>query len=84
MAELTLTLAGEAAAILERLTAEGGYASPEAALGALLEEYRTDVDPALDHWLRVEGAARYDAYQADPSRGVGVAEVRARLKPNAS
>lgn len=79
MGTLTLTLKGEAAAALERLTAEGDYPSPEAALAALLEQHSAAGDPELEHWLNGVGAARYDALKADPSRVVGVAEARAAL-----
>jgi hypothetical protein len=79
MAQMTLTLSGETAAALERLTAEGGYPSPEAAVAALLEQQAAGSDPDLEHWLRGVGAARYDALTADPSRAVSMADARAVL-----
>jgi hypothetical protein len=78
MATLNLTLTGETAALLERLTMDGGFPSPEAALAALLSEQDFE-DPALERWLQEVGVARYDAHQADPARTVSVEEARARL-----
>lgn len=83
MADLTLTLSGEAAATLQRFTAEGGYASPEAALAALLEQQCAPEDPELERWLQDVGAARYDALKADPSRALSVAQARAMLLKDA-
>ena len=82
MPELTVTLTGKTAALLARLTAEGGFATPEAALTALLAEEDTG-DRELERWLRDLGVARYDAHRADPSRAIGVAEARARLSKDA-
>jgi hypothetical protein len=79
MADLILTLSGETAATLERLTSEGGYPSPEAALAALLEQHDAASDPDLERWLTDVGAVRYDALKADPSRALSVAEARALL-----
>jgi hypothetical protein len=83
MAVLILTLSGETAATLERLTSEGGYPSPEAALAALLDQQSAASDPELERWLLDVGAARYDALKADPSRAVSVAEARALLLKDA-
>jgi hypothetical protein len=79
MANTTLTLSGETAADLERFAAEGGYASPEAALAALLKQQKVPGDPDLERWLNECGGARYDALQADPSRAMSVADARAML-----
>lgn len=83
MADLTLTLSGDTAASLARFTAEGGYASPEAALAALLELQGVTDDPELERWLSDIGAARYDALRADPSRALSVAQARALLLKDA-
>ncbi len=83
MAQLILTLSGETAATLERLTSEGGYSSPEAALAALLDQQSAAGDPDLERWLLDVGAARYDALKADPSRAVSVADARALLLKDA-
>jgi Arc/MetJ-type ribon-helix-helix transcriptional regulator len=32
-------------------------------------------DAAVEHWLRTEGVARYDAYHADPSRLMSAEET---------
>jgi hypothetical protein len=34
---------------------------------------------AMEHWLRNEALPAYDAYKADPSRGLPLDEVRAGL-----
>ena len=81
MDDLVLTLSGETAAILKRLTAEGGYPSPEAALAALLDQHASD--PDLERWLMAVGAARYDTLKANPSRAVSVADARALLMKDA-
>jgi hypothetical protein len=83
MADLILTLSGETAATLERITSEGGYPSPEAALAALLDLQASSGDPDLERWLLDVGASRYDALKADPSRTVSVAEARALLLKDA-
>ena len=36
-------------------------------------------DRAIEKWLQTEVAAAYDAVKADPTRGVSVDKVRARL-----
>ena len=36
-------------------------------------------DRAIEQWLRTDVAASFDALKADPSRGVGIDAVRARL-----
>ncbi|MBU6372217.1 MAG: hypothetical protein KJS97_05760 [Alphaproteobacteria bacterium] len=79
MADLTLTLTGEAASILRRLTADGGFPTPEAALEALLSN-QDEGDPALENWLRSVGAVRYDDHKANPSRTVSVAEAREKFR----
>lgn len=80
---VTLTLSGETAATLERLTAEGGYPSLEAALAALLEQHQASADPELERWFAAVGGARYDTLKADPSRAVSVAQARAMLLKDA-
>lgn len=34
---------------------------------------------ALEDWLRQQAAPAYDAYRADPSRGLSLEEVRASI-----
>jgi len=36
-------------------------------------------DRALDDWLRQQALPAYDAYRADPSRGMSMDEVRASI-----
>jgi antitoxin ParD1/3/4 len=73
-AEKTITLPAEEAGRIEALVESGAYATAaEVIREALLalEERNT----TLEEWLREQVAPAYDAYHADPSRGIPADEV---------
>lgn len=76
----TLTISGEDAQRLSRLVESGKYETPEAAVAEALAELEFPADTTLDGWLTSVVAKRYDAYIADPSRGVSLEEARMRLR----
>ncbi len=75
MAEVTLTLKGDAATRLQRLIKDAAYPSAEAAVEAL-EENRA---PDLDVWLRDIVGPRLDAMRATPGASLTADQVRAQL-----
>jgi hypothetical protein len=79
MSDITLTIRGRTAETLQRLTEEGGYESPEAALTALLQDQAPEGDE-LERWLKDVVAKRLDASLADPSRVMNINEARRRLE----
>ena len=78
-ATTTLTLSGDDAERLARIVKSGGYATAEAAVAEALAALEESSSPSLDNWLREVVGERYDAYAADPSRGVPLDEARRRL-----
>jgi hypothetical protein len=79
MAELTLTLKGEAASRLVRLLRDAPYASPEAAVADALEALENNLAPELDAWLRDVVGPRLDAMRATAGSSLTADQVRARL-----
>ena len=77
MMQTTLTLDDATAKALHRFTAEGGFASPEAALAALLQA-QEPADTDLEDWLQQVVLARHDQDVAGAAR-ISVAAARARL-----
>ncbi len=75
----TLTITGDDAERLARLVQSGQYASPEAAVADALAELEGGVESEIDGWLKSTVATRYDAFKADPSRGVSLEQARRRL-----
>ncbi|GEM_PF-2546653 len=82
MSELTISLSGESAAILRRMAAEGGFSSLEAALAALLAEYRAP-DADFAQMLDAVAIARDEARRANPSAALSVAQAREKLLKDA-
>ncbi len=80
MSELKVILRGETADKLRKLVADGRYAQPEDAVADALDALPIDDDPEIEAWLRDVVAPRVKALEADQSRGLTVAEVRARLR----
>ena len=76
--QFSITLPNEMAEAVKAKVASGEYATESEVirdgLRALLAR-----DRALEHWLRTQVAAAYDAITADPSRGLSADEVRAAL-----
>jgi len=42
-------------------------------------EERADLDPEVEHWLRTEVVAAYDAFDRAPQSALSIEEVRAHL-----
>jgi len=80
MSELKIVLRGETADRVRKLVADGHYAQPEDAVADALDALPIDGDPDLDAWLRETVVPRLKALEADPSRGLTIDELRARLR----
>lgn len=80
MSELKIVLRGQAADKVRKLVADGRYAEPEDAILDALDALPIDDDPEVEAWLRETVVPRAKALEADPSRGLTVEELRARLR----
>jgi Arc/MetJ-type ribon-helix-helix transcriptional regulator len=72
--KLTITLTTELAEKIRSRSASDGYANES----EFLQDHLTEMlepDSELEHWLKTIGVARYDAYDADPSKVHTSAEV---------
>ena len=77
--QLSAKLPDEIAAQVRARVSSGEYASESEVLsdGVLALQAQ---ERAVEHWLRTEGAAAYDAYKANPSRVFTLEQVRASLE----
>jgi putative addiction module CopG family antidote len=71
-----------ARAVKERV-ASGDYASESEVLREGLRALEAQED-AVERWLRTEGVARYDAWNASAHKAASGDEVRAKLKRKAA
>jgi putative addiction module CopG family antidote len=76
--QLSVTLPNEMAAQVRAKVASGEYASESEVIREGLRALNAR-DRALDDWLRAQALPAYDAYRADPSRGLSLDEVRAGI-----
>lgn len=76
--QMSVTLPHEMAALVRDKVSSGEYASESEVIREGLRALGAR-DRALDDWLRQQVAPAYDAYRADPSRGLSLAEVRAGI-----
>jgi Arc/MetJ-type ribon-helix-helix transcriptional regulator len=76
--EVTVTLPSDIARRMREKVAAGDYETESDIVREGLEMLLAD-NPALETWLRTEGAAAYDAHVADPSRALSIDEVRRNL-----
>jgi antitoxin ParD1/3/4 len=76
--QLSITLPTEMAEAVKEKVASGEYATESEVIREGLRALMAR-DRAVDQWLRKEVAPAYDALKANPSRAVGVKQVRARL-----
>ncbi len=74
----SISLPAEQAAFVDAKVASGDYASASEVVRDGLRALQSR-DAAIERWLREEVAPAYDAMRADPSRGIPVDEVFARL-----
>ncbi len=76
--QFSVTLPNEMAAQVRARVASGEYASESEVIRDGLRALQAR-DRAVDNWLRNEALPAYDAYKADPVRGLSLDEVRAGL-----
>jgi putative addiction module CopG family antidote len=76
---LSITLPHDMAQLIKNKVASGSYASDSEVVRDGLRALQ-ERDAAVETWLRTEGVARYDTYQADPSRGASPEEALAELQ----
>lgn len=70
----TFSLPAAQAKYIDKLVKSGGYASGSEVVRAGLRALK-ERDAAMEQWLRDEVVPVYDAYQADPSRGIPAEKV---------
>lgn len=73
--QLSVTLPNEMAALVRAKVASGEYASESEVIREGLRALSAR-ERALDDWLRQQALPAYDAYRADPSRGIALEDVR--------
>ncbi len=75
----TVSLPVEQATYIDRLVADGGYASASEVVQAGLEALQ-DRDEEVEHWLRTEVIPVCEAMQANPGRAIPADEVLANIR----
>ena len=81
--QLSITLPNEMAAQVQAKVASGEYASESEVIREGLRALGAR-ERALDDWLRQQAIPAYDAYRADPSRGIALEDVRATIGKGSS
>ena len=76
--QFSVTLPNEMAAQVRARVASGEYASESEVIRDGLRALQAR-DRAVESWLRNEALPAYDAYKADPGRGLSIEEMRAGL-----
>lgn len=76
--QFSVTLPNEMAAQVRAKVASGEYASESEAIRDGLRALQAR-ESAIESWLRNEALPAYDAYKADPERGLSLEEVKAGL-----
>jgi putative addiction module CopG family antidote len=76
--QLSVTLPNEMAAQVRARVASGEYASESEVIRDGLRALQAR-DRAVEGWLRNEALPAYDAYKADPQRGLSLEEVKTGL-----
>ncbi len=76
--QMSITLSNEQALMVRRKVDSGNYASESEVIRDGLRALQRE-DEALEHWLRTEAVAAYDAMKADPSRGMTVDQALVKL-----
>jgi putative addiction module CopG family antidote len=76
--QFSVTLPNEMAALVRAKVASGEYASESEVIREGLRALNAR-ERAMDDWLRHQALRDYDAYRADPSRGMSLEEVRASI-----
>lgn len=76
--QMSITLPIEMAKRVKQRVSNGDYASESEVIREGLRALQ-ERENAVEHWLRTEVAATYDAYKADPSKPKPLDEVWKRL-----
>jgi len=76
--QFSITVPNEMADMIRAKVQSGEYASESEVFRDGLRALQAR-DRALEKWIRDEVVPAYDAMKADPSRGIPIEEVRARL-----
>ena len=81
--QFSVTLPHEMAALVRAKVASGEYASESEVIREGLRALKAR-ERALDDWLRQQALPAYNAYRADPSRGIALEDVRATIGTRSS
>ena len=76
--QFSVTLPNEMADQVRAKVASGEYASESEVIRDGLRALQAR-DKAVEHWLRTDVVAAYDAFKADPSSGITLEDARAAL-----
>jgi len=76
--QFSVTLPHEMATLVRAKVASGEYASESEVIREGLRALSAR-ERAMDDWLRQKALPAYDAYHADPSRGMSLDDVRASI-----
>ena len=76
--QFSVTLPHEMATLVRAKVASGEYASESEVIREGLRALSAR-ERAMDDWLRQKALPAYDAYRADPSRGMSLDDVRASI-----
>jgi antitoxin ParD1/3/4 len=76
--QFSVTLPNEMAATVRAKVASGEYASESEVIREGLRALNAR-ERALNDWLTQQALPSYDAYRADPSKGISLEEVRATV-----
>lgn len=76
---LEIELPEELADAVEAHVRSGRFASESEAVAAALTLLREQDEEELEEWVREEIAAAYDEWKANPTGGIPIEEVSARL-----
>ena len=76
---LSVTLPHEMAKMVKSKVASGAYATESEVIRDGLRALQ-EREAVVERWLRTEGVARYDAYEADPSRAVTIDRATKEIK----
>ena len=76
--QFSITLPNEMANVVKAKVQAGEYATESEVIRDGLRALMAR-DKAVENWLQAQVGTAYDAFKADPSRAVSVAQVRDRL-----
>ncbi len=76
--QFSVTLPNEMAALVRAKVASGEYASESEVIREGIRALNAR-ERALDDWLQRQALPAYDAYRADPSRGISLEDIRASI-----